>query len=89
LDLVLIISVGTTIDLTIEVLIIGGLEADGAGTTVLIIGGIILFGTHIITIMHLDRALIMALTMAFITLISELFRILTGSIITVIMAIQE
>ncbi len=77
------------LDGIMEVSIIGGLEGDGVGIMVLIIGGIILFGIHIITIMHLDRALIMALTMAFITLISELFRILTGSIITVIMAIQE
>jgi hypothetical protein len=69
LDLVLIISVGTTIDLTIEVSIIGGLEADGAGTTVLIIGGIILFGTHIITIMHSVGDLIMVFTILIMVLL--------------------
>jgi hypothetical protein len=79
-DLAIIILDGIT-----EVSIIGGLEVDGVGIMVLIIGGIILFGIHIITTLHLDRALIMA----FITLITGLFRILTGSIIIAIIVIQE
>jgi hypothetical protein len=54
--------VGTTIIFIIEVSIIGGLEVDGAGTMVSIIGGIILFGTRIITIMHSVGVLIMAFT---------------------------
>ena len=83
-DLAIIILDGIT-----EVLIIGGPEVDGVGIMVgimvLIIGGIILFGIHIITTLHLDRAFIMA----FITLITGLFRILIGLIITATIVMQE
>jgi hypothetical protein len=53
--------VGTTIDLIIEVSIIGDLEVDGAGTMVSIIGGTILFGTRMVIIMHSVGVSIMAL----------------------------
>ena len=53
--------VGTTIDLIIEVSIIGDLEVDGAGIMVSIIGGTILFGARMVIIMHSVGVSIMAL----------------------------